>query len=98
MVHIAAGAFHTICTTADGSVFTWGRGDVGQLGLGDDVSNVLVSTRVRGALQSKLVMQVAAGKTNSACATGDGLVCTRGEATLMDSGCTFCRSWYKRST
>merc|ERR1712086_198584 len=38
VVHFAAGGCHTICTTADGSVFTWGDGGCGQLGLGGDRS------------------------------------------------------------
>ena len=50
VAHVAAGNYHTIYTTADGSVFTWGDGDHGKLGLGDDRSNRLVPTQVRGDL------------------------------------------------
>ena len=73
VVHVAAGEYHTICSTSDGSVFTWGAGDVGQLGLGDE-SDVLQPTLVRGELQGKQVVQVAAGDYHSACVIGDGSV------------------------
>merc|ERR1712086_150892 len=74
VVHVAAAECHTICTTADGSVFTWGGGDRAQLGLGDDESDRLLPTLVRGELQGKQVVQVAAGDQHSMCATEDGLV------------------------
>ena len=34
VVHVAAGNYHTICSTTGGCVFTLGDGDHGQLGLG----------------------------------------------------------------
>ena len=79
VVHVAAGNDHTICTTAKGSVFTWGGGDVGQLGLGDDRSKRLVPTLVRGELQNRTVMQIAAGLAHSACMAKDGSVFTWGD-------------------
>ena len=48
VVHVAAGEYHTICSTEDGSVSTWGAGDSEQLGLGDDESDRLLPTLVRG--------------------------------------------------
>ena len=74
VVYAAAGTHHTICTTADGSVFTWGSGECGKLGLGDDRSDKLVPTLVRGELQSKTAVQVAAGGNHSACVAEDGSV------------------------
>ena len=53
VVHVAAGGYHTICTTAAGYVFTWGNGADGQLGLGDDKRDGLVPTLVRGELRDK---------------------------------------------
>ena len=55
--------YHTICTTTDGSVFTWGAGAGGRLGTnwsGNQI-NKLVPTLVRGELLNKAVVQVAAG-------------------------------------
>ena len=78
VVHVAAGNRHTICTTADGSVFTWGDGESGKLGLGDDRSNKLVPALVRGELQNKAVVQVAAGDHHSICVAEDGSVYSLG--------------------
>ena len=78
VAHVAAGAYHTICSTANGSVFTWGASDEGKLGLGDEGDDMLVPTLVRGELQNKAVVQVAAGGQHPMCATGDGLLYTWG--------------------
>ena len=83
VVHVAAGAHHTICSTTDGCVFTWGAGDEGKLGPGDDEADRLLPALVRGELQGKQVVQVAAGDYHSACVTGDGSVCVWGN---NDSG------------
>ena len=74
MVHVAAGECHTICSTADGSVFSWGGNNFGQLGLGDDRTNKLVPSLVKGELQGKQVVHVAAGDRHSACVTDNGLM------------------------
>ena len=73
MAHVAAGTNHTICATADGSVLTWGLVELGKLGLGDQF-NKLVLTLVRGKLQNKAVVQVAAGDELSMCVAEDGSV------------------------
>ena len=78
VVHVAAGSYHTVCTTADGSVFTWGRGGFGGLGQGDDQFSKLVPTQVSGDLQNKAVLQVAAGDQHSICVAGDSSVYTWG--------------------
>ena len=65
-------------TTIDGSVFTWGDGDEGKLGLGDVRSNKLVPTLVRGELQNKVVVQIGAGIDYSIRLATDGLVYTWG--------------------
>ena len=79
VVHVAAGEDHTICITADGSVFTWGAGLYGKLGLGDNKSDRLLPTLVRGELQYKQVVQVAAGEEHSACVTKDSSVYVWGD-------------------
>lgn len=33
IVYLECGAYHTVCTTEDGEVWAWGRGDVNQLGI-----------------------------------------------------------------
>ena len=75
VAHVAAGGFHSICCTADGSVFSWGEGGDGQLGLGEEADDVLVvPTQMGGELQGKQVVQVAAGSFHSSCVTEDGSV------------------------
>jgi alpha-tubulin suppressor-like RCC1 family protein len=55
-------------------VFTWGDGECGQLGLGDDRSNKLVPALVRGEVLNKAVVQVAVGNDHSMCVAEDGSV------------------------
>ena len=74
VLHVAASSDHTICTTTNGFVFTWG-GECGKLVLGDDKSNKLVPTLVRGEVLNKTAVQVAAGIDHSICVADDA---TRG--------------------
>ena len=45
-VSVSAGAFHSLAITADGAVFTWGKGEDACLGHGDDLSNQLLPKKV----------------------------------------------------
>ena len=72
VLQVAAGAFHTVCVTEDGAVFAFGYSGDGQLGVGD-TENRLVPTLLRGELENKSVMQVAAGG-HSVFVTEEGLV------------------------
>ena len=86
VVHVAAGECHTICSTADGSVFTWGGGEHGKLGLGEEEEgDTLLPTLVRGELQGKQVVQVAAGDYHLACVASRLKIarCIRGETMMM---------------
>ena len=58
--------------TEDGSVFAFGYNDSGQLGLGDKQYR-LVPTLLRGELENKSVLQVAAGSRHTTFVTADGL-------------------------
>ena len=75
-VHAAAGVNHTLCITADGSLFAWGYNDCGQLGVGD-ADQSRVPTLVTG-LQGEQVVHVAAGESHTICTTADGSVFTWG--------------------
>jgi len=86
VAHVAAGSNHTICTTSDGSVFTWGCRYAGMLGLGDDQSDKLVPTLVRGELLNKAAVQVAAGTDHSVCVAEDGSVYSWGSNELGQLG------------
>ena len=57
VVQLAAGAEHTVCVTIDGSVYSWGDGSDGQLGL-DDTADRAVPTPIGGQLYGATVTQV----------------------------------------
>ena len=64
-----------MCATEDGAVFTFGSNEEGQLGVGDSLrGGRLVPTLLRGELENKSVVQVAAGYSHTICVTKDGLV------------------------
>ena len=46
VVAVSAGAYHSLAITADGAVFTWGKGEHGCLGHGEDLSNQLLPKKV----------------------------------------------------
>ena len=46
LVAVSAGDVHSIAITADGAVFTWGRGEDACLGHGEDLSNQLLPKKI----------------------------------------------------
>ena len=78
VLQVAAGANYTMCMTEDGSVFVFGRNVEGQLGVGD-TEDRLVPTILRGELENKPVLQVAAGYEHTVFVTGNGLVFACGD-------------------
>ena len=46
VVAVSAGALHSLALTADGAVFTWGVGEGGCLGHGEDLSDQLLPKKV----------------------------------------------------
>ena len=73
---MACGDFHTAAVTSDGAVYTWGRGDYGRLGHGDE-DNQHTPKRV-DALASVSVRALACGMRHTAALTSDGTVYTWG--------------------
>ena len=73
VLQVAAGAGHIVCVTAEGAVFAFGCNSFGQLGFGD-TGERNVPTLLRGELENKPVMQVAAGAGHTVFVTRDGLV------------------------
>lgn len=70
------GTEHSICLSITGEVYTWGKGDGGRLGHGDelrrDVPTVLAS------LTHFRIMHVSAGPSSSACVSETGVLFTWG--------------------
>ena len=46
VVAVSAGFSHSLANTANGAVFTWGKGDHACLGHGEDVSNQLLPKKI----------------------------------------------------
>ena len=48
---VSAGTSHSIALTADGAVFTWGQGERGCLGHGEDLSDQLLPKKIEAGVQ-----------------------------------------------
>nr|XP_014345328.1 PREDICTED: probable E3 ubiquitin-protein ligase HERC1 [Latimeria chalumnae] len=72
---------HTLAVTAEGEVFTWGDGDYGKLGHGNNHTQKY-PRMVQAPLFRKVVVCVSAGYRHSAAVTAEGELYTWG-----DSGC-----------
>jgi alpha-tubulin suppressor-like RCC1 family protein len=78
---IVSGAFHSLALTPSGSLFVWGRGEGGQLGLdpedlqksGQDLF-IDSPTRVQGVLSDLKIIQVASGEAHNLALTSQGKV------------------------
>ncbi|XP_056424428.1 probable E3 ubiquitin-protein ligase HERC6 isoform X2 [Hyla sarda] len=64
IIQISCGHFHTISLSADGSVFSWGKNDFGQLGLGKQMPNQ-ASPQLVKSLKGVPLVQVSAGGSQS---------------------------------
>ncbi|CAL4080435.1 unnamed protein product, partial [Meganyctiphanes norvegica] len=69
---------HTIALSTTGQVYTWGDGDYGKLGHGNNVTQKYPRL-VAGPLNGKVVRWVSAGYRHSACVTQEGELYTWGE-------------------
>ena len=71
---IACVAWHTVALSHNGDIFTWGCGDVGQLGHGDG-KNRNVPTKVE-SLSRETIVKVACGLFHTAVVTSTGKLLT----------------------
>ncbi|RYG52554.1 hypothetical protein EON67_00925, partial [archaeon] len=71
---VACGIDHALCVSRDGAVYAWGRGDRGQVGIGD-AGSYLSAVRVLGRQEHFLderMVSVAAGPAASGCISQEG--------------------------
>ncbi|GKY95712.1 hypothetical protein MPSEU_000532000 [Mayamaea pseudoterrestris] len=73
---IACGSGHTVSLTTDGEILTWGRGDDGRLGHGDNGWKYV--PRLCQSLTGQVVVQVTCGSYHTAAVTSDGALHTWG--------------------
>lgn len=70
IVQIVAGSLHALALTADGEVYSWGRGSNGRLGLGDTINQD--TPRLIEALENREIIQIQAGSSHSLALTKSG--------------------------
>ncbi|GBG27678.1 RCC1 and BTB domain-containing protein 2 [Hondaea fermentalgiana] len=73
---VVCGSGHTVVLSRDGEVFTWGRGDDGRLGHGDQ--GWKHEPRLVAAIKTKIVAQVTCGSYHTAAVTDAGELYTWG--------------------
>ncbi|KAK2888184.1 probable E3 ubiquitin-protein ligase HERC1 isoform X2 [Channa argus] len=69
---------HTLAITVEGEVFSWGDGEYGKLGHGNNATQKYPKI-IQGPLSGKVVVCVSAGYRHSAAVTNDGELYTWGE-------------------
>jgi len=86
VVAVSAGAAHSLALTADGAVWSWGLGDFGLLGHGDEQGQLL--PKKVEAFAGQRVVAVSAGDEHSLALTADGAVwsCGDGSYGLLGHG------------
>ena len=79
VLRVAAGERHSLCTTAEGELYTFGYGEDGQLGHGPDRA-MQMQPRIVAYVQHRLfITDVAAGARHSMALSRDGEVLTFGQ-------------------
>nr|XP_009935335.1 PREDICTED: probable E3 ubiquitin-protein ligase HERC3 [Opisthocomus hoazin] len=76
LAQIAAGGAHSAAVSLSGAVYTWGKNDFGQLGLGDTEDRDCPSCV--GALEHWKTVFISCGADHTAVLSKEGLVCTFG--------------------
>ncbi|XP_050801438.1 E3 ISG15--protein ligase HERC5-like [Gopherus flavomarginatus] len=76
LAQIATGGTHSLVLSLSGAVYSWGKNDFGQLGLGD-TENKYYPSYIR-ALEHKKTVYISCGGEHTAVLSQDGLVCTFG--------------------
>ncbi|KAJ3668937.1 hypothetical protein LUZ60_010887 [Juncus effusus] len=74
MKDISAGLWHTVCTSVDGDVYSFGGNQFGQLGTGSDQAETVPKLVEASCLETKNAKSVSCGARHSAIITDDGVV------------------------
>ena len=77
---MSANGYHTACVTKDGELFTWGEGQYGKLGHGDE-NDQETPKRVEALVGVKVTI-VCCGVLHTAVCTKDGCMYTFGDGEL----------------
>lgn len=92
---LALGAEHSLALSAEGELFTWGAGQSGQLGHGDEELSVIsrlfwnrsvFSPKLVKTLGEKKLVRIAAGLMHSACIDEHGILHTFGQGRFSQLG------------
>ncbi|CAH9064759.1 unnamed protein product, partial [Cuscuta epithymum] len=73
ITEVAAGEAHTLALTADGSVYSWGRGFFGRLGTGSELDQMF-PVRVEFGSTAVKIVAIAAGAYHSLALADDGSI------------------------
>ncbi|XP_044159286.1 probable E3 ubiquitin-protein ligase HERC6 isoform X3 [Bufo gargarizans] len=73
IIQISCGHFHTVALSEDCNVFSWGKNDFGQLGLGKQMPNQAIPQVVK-SLKGVPLLQVSAGGSQSFALSMSGIV------------------------
>ncbi|CAE7641404.1 Herc4, partial [Symbiodinium microadriaticum] len=88
VVQISAGFSHSLALTESGRVFSWGRNDLGQLGLGDSFTDMYsmedYPRLVESSKMTDKVVQISAGKGVSAALTESGKIFHWGHNIMLE--------------
>ena len=82
---VACGRYHTLVRVEDGRIYSFGNGDYGQLGQGDNEMRS-TPTLIEGPLQDETIVQVVCGIKHSMALTRNGDVYTWGRGLLGTLG------------
>mmetsp|Transcript_22421 Transcript_22421/g.44006 ORF Transcript_22421/g.44006 Transcript_22421/m.44006 type:complete len:716 (+) Transcript_22421:238-2385(+) len=85
VIHLSCGYYHTVALTADGAVYTWGRGDHGQLGIGTR-TNHPQPQRVQNIPEN--IISAACGAYHTLLLSENGQVYAFGRNNHHQLGCT----------
>ncbi|XP_065045477.1 ultraviolet-B receptor UVR8-like isoform X1 [Musa acuminata AAA Group] len=93
---VAAGLWHTICTSVDGGVFSFGGNQFGQLGTGSDQAETLPKLLDAPCLENKSAKRVSCGARHTAVMT-EHFIASIDTTTcgVAGDGQVFCWGWNK---